>query len=542
MTSIPDNDWRKAIARILNANTGDLRALAALAGADPRTLYIGTRLDGVDVRGQDLRGMNLEGVDRSKIRYDEETRFDYPSEALPLIYLSEFDVDPSSLQRLSQWTPFIIAEREAGAFISAAATHAGPVFIIAWGLPSRKVVETAQALSAAGAEYLLVIIDDARSLRKRAELLGALLPLREPSLSVPSSGAFLGVRNNVITPESRDAMSVVADHWADRETLFNGEDSWFVRARGLGHEPQVDAAAQIFDRLAGFSLSAKETVLVIPKRASDKKDKQLIEFPALRLLDGKFILPGSTRASRDDFHLAAFGKFVHQRDRSQYIISTMNTLSARRPGRKDSLDVAPFIVGSRSQRLKIEYVRDPNFSSRKALYADPDFDLSQIGSVVLSESAGIGTVVDRLVSSRELWVTSRDLLALPADGMSVRLIVAAQLRRVVRTIPGRAVRGYLELMLRQSVRDGAFLVDDESGWLLQALEHGDFSDRYHLALSKLSIRPYGSTGRLRISSVGASKSLMGSTSLDLQLTIDSDVVEIRSRGPWMSKVNRGQES
>lgn len=67
--------WLAAVADVLRADTGDLRELAMIAGADPATLYIGTSLDGADLRGQDLRGMILPNLGRRRVRHDRHTIF-----------------------------------------------------------------------------------------------------------------------------------------------------------------------------------------------------------------------------------------------------------------------------------------------------------------------------------------------------------------------------------------------------------------------------------------------------------------------------------
>jgi hypothetical protein len=67
--------WLAGAARVLRADTTSLRELALIAGLDPRTMYIGTCMDGVDVRGQDLRGMIFTDLDRDKVIWDERTRW-----------------------------------------------------------------------------------------------------------------------------------------------------------------------------------------------------------------------------------------------------------------------------------------------------------------------------------------------------------------------------------------------------------------------------------------------------------------------------------
>lgn len=72
----PKEYWTAAVARVLTADTSDLRELALIAGEDPRTLYIGTDLSGCDLRGQDLRGMILDPLDLSRVQHDENTLLD----------------------------------------------------------------------------------------------------------------------------------------------------------------------------------------------------------------------------------------------------------------------------------------------------------------------------------------------------------------------------------------------------------------------------------------------------------------------------------
>lgn len=69
--------WLEHVLVLLRADTSDLRALAKLAGGDPRTFYRGARLCGADIRGQDLRGMEFTDIDVATIKYDENTKLDF---------------------------------------------------------------------------------------------------------------------------------------------------------------------------------------------------------------------------------------------------------------------------------------------------------------------------------------------------------------------------------------------------------------------------------------------------------------------------------
>jgi hypothetical protein len=51
--------WLDRVATLLQTQTSDLRELARIAGADPRTFYRGTILSDLDVAGQDIDGMEF---------------------------------------------------------------------------------------------------------------------------------------------------------------------------------------------------------------------------------------------------------------------------------------------------------------------------------------------------------------------------------------------------------------------------------------------------------------------------------------------------
>jgi hypothetical protein len=73
---IAKHHWLASVEEILNAETGDLRELARIAGEDARTLFIGTSLNGTDLRGQDLRGLILTGLTLAKVKHDAATILD----------------------------------------------------------------------------------------------------------------------------------------------------------------------------------------------------------------------------------------------------------------------------------------------------------------------------------------------------------------------------------------------------------------------------------------------------------------------------------
>jgi hypothetical protein len=51
--------WLDMVITLLQANTSDLRELARLAGADPKTFYQGIEIERLDLAGQNIEGMEF---------------------------------------------------------------------------------------------------------------------------------------------------------------------------------------------------------------------------------------------------------------------------------------------------------------------------------------------------------------------------------------------------------------------------------------------------------------------------------------------------
>jgi len=62
--------WLEKVLLLLRAPTSDLKALAELAGDDPRTFYRGIDLDDLEIEGQDLTGMEFGDVDADFVAND----------------------------------------------------------------------------------------------------------------------------------------------------------------------------------------------------------------------------------------------------------------------------------------------------------------------------------------------------------------------------------------------------------------------------------------------------------------------------------------
>lgn len=80
--------WLSTVRDIANSNTGDLRALAQIAGGDPEYFYVTTSLDGADIRGQDLSGMKFGPTNLENVLLDLNTKID----SSPEIGISEENI------------------------------------------------------------------------------------------------------------------------------------------------------------------------------------------------------------------------------------------------------------------------------------------------------------------------------------------------------------------------------------------------------------------------------------------------------------------
>lgn len=68
--------WLSKVIDILTSEEANLKRLAALVGADPKTFYRGADLSRADLSGQDLRGMDFTGAILRGAIFDDQTYID----------------------------------------------------------------------------------------------------------------------------------------------------------------------------------------------------------------------------------------------------------------------------------------------------------------------------------------------------------------------------------------------------------------------------------------------------------------------------------
>lgn len=489
-----DKQWQKTLASILQSDTGDLRELAALAGGDPRTFYVGTSLDGADLRGQDLRGMLLPQLDLSKVRRDEATVLDGDTEdapelaRAPLIYVSEQDVDRKAIERLAQFTPLILAQRARESFLEAATTHAAPVIILAWDEVSNEARYASEELTARGRPHVVLVIETPGS-RRRTDQRRLARDL-ESVVIVPTGWSLFSHTLLPIPPAAIDAVGVISELWKDRAPWFHQRHMMFFTARGAGPARQRDAAAQIFHRAHMMGLTPAHSTMVVPSPPEGRK--LIIDEPARRLLraeEGFLVNRGWARPRLD---VAVFGDF---REAAGDIFYADAVKDAARP---HSLLAPDRMTGmGRNREIPLLVSADATVISRAETLPDPrTLDPATIQSAVISPHAEFEQIVDRLAIG-ELWLNARDVVGIVDDFPTVWSAIAAQLKRADPAVGDGAQAAYLEMLLRCAfARDRVELSNSDP--LIEALNDRAFSGRHDLRISRVGIRDGMTSGLVTI--------------------------------------------
>lgn len=238
------------------AQTGDLRALAVIAGEDPATLYVGTALDGVDISGQDLRGMHLPNLDLEKVIWDERTKLDPP-------YSNGLDIDPGppgdpraivfcpntykqlEVERITRGMRVRLYPRLSfGDFFAEPETPDVPKFVIGGGYDSD---------SAKGA-ILVVPLSPGRPLNDR---IGHYSANTGPIVFVPLPRR--PTTDDVLHGAVGDFVALAAHNpGLIREIVKEHPVFAFCSARGAGHFPRLDAILRIFANLETFEANVVE--------------------------------------------------------------------------------------------------------------------------------------------------------------------------------------------------------------------------------------------------------------------------------------------
>lgn len=462
MTARRTEHWLDAVARVLRAETGDLRELAAIGGADPRTLFIGTSLNGVDIRGQDLRGMLLGDLDLGKVRHDDGTLLSAPA--------SE-PGSPESAWAGTQAVLLLGDERIARDYMRGAGRRFDSVTSF-WPGTEKSFVDAAHEFGGPK----LILVSDVRAAVGLRRLIGE-LPTGEvivvasrtaraprPSEDELSDFAELGLPVIYIPPMSgvkrapgyyplrvgagvRDLLEFLIANWPNAKALAEAfGQSAFLRAKGATPNPPTDAWAQIFGRavtagllqapMHGFAhqLSKREHLLwrLLPELAPET-------------------LPRPPSAAFDVAALVGLmptGSAEHEPSYEHRVANLISDLNW------DMVETerGNLRVRGRDRSLVFETRKPRRPKGPDLQRVNPEFErLDAIKQIVVSESAEPQLILERLDDHNELFVSVRDLLGFQTSAPEPWLIIAAQLRRFKAAATHQQLTRYMSYIVRSAL-------------------------------------------------------------------------------------------
>lgn len=528
-------DWLTSVVRILEADTGDLRELALIGGADPATVYIGTSLDGVDIRGQDLRGMALPGLDLGRVRKDDATRLDdlppAPDLQQPLIFVVDRAVDPrGALPRNIDAALYRGAEEED--FLEAASAQRGPIFLIFSPATLDEAAHVADRLRALERPFVSISVEpgrrtpDADMRRHMAEAMSPVVSVQRQTGLFAHAGSLSG--------EIGDLIRLLIAGWLDRDRYIQGGAAYFARATGAGSVPLGDAAAQIFDRLWQMRIPVHDTTVLVTD-ASKVRNVNVGVSTISTLLDPWHLEQATRPSGVRSPDLAVFTPLSHidqhPSDPYRAVIDALAKegwkLEWDERGR-DHLDFqmaggGPVYSGRMSREAGHLAIKPDAWPGIGA------FSFTDLDALVVTPDADIATVAERMVIDREFWVTSRDLLAFPPSAASLWLLLASQMRRMGRSIDGRGRQLYLRLLLSAAFDARAVLHPEEG--LLSALVFDPHAfEHLRVSASAYAASSQGARCRLRIHHSEHGRA--SRVAAEVELLIDAVGVRALSPDEW----------
>lgn len=471
--------WLADIETVLRAPTGDLRALAALGGADPRTLYIGVSLDGVDVRGQDLTGMVFTHFDRSKLIIDETTRVDPPyqvetpsaSASGALVYMAEklfWDQYTRSKQPALKQAQ-VFAPYDVEGFVEACRRFDGPKLAIGTTRVGR--TENFDGLLREGVVLVLHRSANEKAHGEKAHGLDRDFPryAHGPVMIVPA----IQLRNPVgggyaygLPAGVRSAVEFCTANWeAVRRFVHAHPQTVFLRAKGSGQDALNDAWAQLFGRVAELGLSGVEgrrfhwPGRTTPHALPNLDETLFPRFAPLRMevpyerpnFDAALLLAEPKRTGVD-LHYEAPATIATLFERLGWSVAPEGK---KRP----AYDLS---IRGRHVALTVDCKfktrpREPAIFRADALDA-VSFDA--VKHLVINEPSEPSDILDRLVRTGALSVSMRDIRAFEADAPNIWPLIALQASRVFKSgdLLGRAQ--YISLLLRAAVRHIGVKLED----------------------------------------------------------------------------------
>lgn len=473
---IGDEDWTHAIERVLLAETADLRELAQIGGVDPRTAYIGTRLDGADLRGQDLRGMLFTELDLTKVKHDAGTQIDpdqllQPPDKTPVILLAARRWSPSAVHQQLRFAHVRILEPRQWEEYRLAISGGAVGLILGHSREPDEIAEVLARLATDGTRHTLIVQGRIAKASHRP------WEAWSTQLNVVFCNDLAMSRLHHAQGLETETPHLIRFLLENSERLNNtlSYSSLYIRTSGRGPQPIIDAGAQLIDRIwrsdlqnyrlgifAFFDHPRRDLIaledLLSPQSMQHVSAAPGVLHALVSLTDGSEKWPTYTYREaimRTRERLASSGE-RHQRQSRRYGGKELTI--------QESLTPSTIRLNSRPP---LDHLR-----------------FSDIGRVTLSPYADLVTVVSNLLIYRELWVNARDVVSTGEDDeITVWNLIAGQMRRFALSQSGAYRQTYLELILLAGARLGGMhdligLLSTEVSIRLEGLETKSGTSRF----------------------------------------------------------------
>lgn len=439
----------KRLELILEADTIDLRRLAEIGGGDPATFYVGTRLDGVDVRGQNLEGMKLTGLDPGKVRKDEETVLPppppLPAQVEMLAYIA-VSPGPRFVPDRDPWVRYF-SSRDQKAFLLAAEDFHGAVVVLASLDEMESAFSVGRQLSMMRMDHACLAIDYSPNQPRRliqareAQPFRRVIEVQSALFRTGASGADLRMLLKLLR-RSR--------HWEAILHMAPEPVGHFTRAVIRRQTEPFDAAAAIFDRAAALRLSTRDCLLFAPHKKTWAHAEE--EWSLL-------IRPRHVAGNIDDRAIAALLPSVRSADFLEDYMSNLAEMLSRRGWGEVRTSYtqgdAELTLHLASGDIRLPVIdtaslKDVRSSRKGAAFGNAHF--TDVDRIVLSPDVGAGAVVHGVLNQRVLALSGRDLLAGVGAAGTLWSLIGAQFCRMQEEAPASELALYIRLLLASAFK------------------------------------------------------------------------------------------
>lgn len=458
--------WLAGVEAILRAKTHDLKALAELADLDPATMYIGTRMDGADLRGQDLRGMTFTHLDRSKVQIDNKTRLDdttpveeptglrhalvlFLDRELELAYWASKDQLPLPV------TPF--GTDHAHAFWQACKGWSGPKLILQRAKDGQHEPSVLQLTGEERNTLVLLAADGQPTKFRRIIKHADDIPL--PTILTPLPAEFGGRRRSTRLPAVlRDLITLVIIEW----------DRLFRDARRAGLMVYLSARSEhrLDPASAWYQLYARALKLGLDGWAGERAllhdtDEMLLTSRQLwPRLEEMHVPKIGGWPNYDAGLFLAGGGHVDGVPEGDYQARVYDLLLARGVQLSHALELGRTASGSRTDffiigsdfDIEVEVRVGPG--GRAVLGQAASLPIRAAKGLLVSEYADAGAVLGALGADGRLLVNLQDLRWYDGLSPSLWIMVGHQARRMARAMNSSATSLYFASLIETAVSMG----------------------------------------------------------------------------------------